>query len=179
MIIFLMLSFLFSALSYGASHYIDEPTREISELSKKYAIDDEKGKAEDIQKIDVLSKNNPDNVNVTRIYASILSSRGEYDKAIEILSGFNDNNKNASLILQECMLKDRVGKYDALCYENALRLINKSTHNNIDLLTILYLTNSKKFDEEKELYIKETNNLNSVQLFNTDKDTFLKRLYPN
>ncbi|OUF56587.1 hypothetical protein AZ044_002853, partial [Pluralibacter gergoviae] len=66
MIIFLMLSFLFSALSYGASHYIDEPTREISELSKKYAIDDEKGKAEDIQKIDVLSKNNPDNVNVTR-----------------------------------------------------------------------------------------------------------------
>jgi len=163
----------------NATTYIDQQTKEVSELAKKYSLADEVGKRAEIKKIANLSKENPNNINIIRIYASILSSRGEYSNAIKELGNFNKNNENAELALQECMLKDRIGNYDEPCYTNALRLIDSSAHANLDRLIILYLTNSPKFVQERERYIKSTNDAEGVVIFKMDKRSFLKELYPN
>lgn len=167
------------AFTCNATEYINQQTKEISELAKKYALADEKEKDIVIHKIDRLAKENPDDINTIRIYTSILSSRGEYSKATGILKTFNKNNKIPELYLQECMLKDRIGNYDENCYKKAMAMTDKTTHTSIDLLMILFLTNNKDFKKEKELYIKNTQNIQESDPFDKDKNSFLKEIYPH
>ncbi|AYH07268.1 hypothetical protein EXT68_21515 [Pectobacterium parmentieri] len=175
----IVLFFSMIVFSYAIDSYVDEPTRKASELARKYAIANDGEKKQELDNLQFLSEGNPRNINVTRIYSSILSSRGEYEKAILVLNSFNKYNEDYSLMLQECMLKDRIGKYNSLCYGDVISLMRNKDVHNIDYLMALFLNNDKDFNKEREMYIKSTGNKQDLDAFNNGKKELLKNLYPN
>lgn len=171
--------FLVAVFSTIAGTYIDSSTRQASELAKNYVLADEQGKAQVLDKIAVLVKNNPDNINVVRIYASMLTSHRDYKKAINAFSQFSHWRGASELTLQECMLKDRLGDYEPACYKSAQSFAKRSAHPGVDLLTILYLTGSKDFDKEKARYLSVTGDRQVEDYYDIDKADFLKKLFPD
>ncbi|AOR62533.1 hypothetical protein [Pectobacterium wasabiae] len=175
----MVLFFSMVVFSYAYDSYVDEPTKKASELARKYAIANDGEKKQELDNLQFLSDRNPNNINVTRIYSSILSSRGEYEKAIFVLNTFNKHDENYSLMLQECMLKDRIGKYNSLCYGDVISLMRSKGVNNIDYLMALFLNDDKDFNKERDVYMKNTDNKQDLDAFNNGKKELLKKLYPN
>lgn len=171
---------LISYYSHAVDSYIDMPTQKASELVKRYAIEnDDTDKNEALEGLHVLSTQNPNNVNVIRIYSSMLSSIGEYSQAGSLLHTFNQQHKNPSLMLNECMLKDRMGDYDLSCYKNFISLKRSENSDDIVYLMALFLTEDKEFEKEKEVYIKRTQNKEDLDAFNNGKSALLNELYPD
>ena len=178
-LIILASCFLVAVFSAIAGTYIDSSTRQASELAKNYVLEDEQGKVRVLDEMAVVVKNNPDNINVVRIYTSMLTSHRDYKKAINALSQFSHRRGASELTLQECMLKDRLGDYEPACYKSAQSVAKRSAHPGVDLLTILYLTGSKDFDKEKSRYISITGDRQVEDYYDMDKDAFLKKLFPD
>ncbi|NNS05780.1 hypothetical protein [Erwinia sp. JH02] len=169
-----------SYYSNAVDSYIDTPTQKASELVKEYAItDDEADKKSALEGLRLLSEQNPKNVNVIRIYSSVLSSKGEYSQAATLLHVFNQQNNYPSLILNECMLKDRMGNYDSACYSHFISLKRSLKVYDSDYLMALFLTEDGSFEKEKEAYIKNTPNKEDLDAFNNGKSALLEKLYPN
>ncbi|MGV3345463.1 hypothetical protein ACGVWS_06850 [Enterobacteriaceae bacterium LUAb1] len=176
----IVLPFLLIKLAYAVDLYADAPTKEASELTKQYVIaDDNSEKKAILEKLHSLAKNNTDNRNVIRMYSGMLASIGEYKQAISVLNAFNKEHTSATLMLHECMLKDRMGDYDSSCYENVITLKKSKGVNDIDYLMALFMTNNKDFNKEKDAYIKRTDNKQDLDAFNNEKKMLLKKLYPN
>ncbi|WP_455818999.1 hypothetical protein [Pseudomonas cerasi] len=168
-----------SCYSFAVDSYIDIPTQKASDLVRKYTLaDDEADKKSALEGLHFLSKKNPKNVNVIRIYSSVLSSKGEYNQAANLLHSFNKKNNHPSLILNECMLKDRIGNYDSVCYSHFISLKRSLKAFDSDYLMALFLTEDKDFEKEKEAYIKKMPNKEDLDAFNNGKKALLEKLYP-
>ncbi|UXY11949.1 hypothetical protein N7922_05295 [Kosakonia sp. ML.JS2a] len=177
-IVMLFILSIFS-VSVAAGGYADKPTAQASELSKKYVMADESAKPSVLQDFDHLARDNPDNVNVIRSYTSILSSRGEYEKAISLLEPVNKARNNPSLLLQECMLKDRIKNGDAACYKHVISLSERSGSENMDYLMALFFTDDGRFEAEKKKLAASNPSLSrDFGIFDQDKRQLLLSLYP-
>ncbi|GLR08294.1 hypothetical protein GCM10007905_10130 [Mixta theicola] len=174
------MTFLWVINAYAVEKQYEKSTKEASCLIKKYAISSN----EDIKKsilnnLSSLSDDNPDNINVIRMYSGVLSSRGEYKKAISVLEAFNQKHKNTSLLLHECMLKDRVGDYKPSCYKKVISLKRAGGVNDIDYLMALFMMDDKDFNKEKDIYMKKMNDNHDLEVFKNKKEKLLKVFYPN
>jgi len=165
--------------SSAVDSYVDVPTTKASELARKYVIADDDAKQKALDKLFLLAQENPRSINVMRIYASLLTWRGEYNKAIVLLESFNRRYENHPLMLQVCMLKDRLGDYDSLCYGNVISLMRAKNVNDVDYLMALFLTNDSNFEKARDRYVKSTGNKQVLDIFNGKRDALLKQLYPN
>ena len=169
-----------SYYSHAVGSYIDTPTQKASELVKKYTLtNDEADKKEALEGLRSLSTQNPNNVNVIRIYSNVLSSTGDYSQAVSVLHKFNQQHKNPLLMLNECMLKDRMGDYDLSCYKNVISLKRSENAHDIDYLMALFLTQDESFEKEKEAYIKWRQNKDDLDAFNHGKNALLNELFPD
>lgn len=158
---------------------IAEPTQQASELVKKYTLAEDTDKPAVLEDFDKLARKNPENVNVIRSYTSLLASRGDYQKSLTYLEPFNRANANPSLLLQECMLKERLGKKEDACYQ---RVISESESNhieNMDYLMALFFTNDDKFLAVKQRLLTKNPALSDdFTLFSQDKRSVLMVIYP-
>lgn len=177
--LFIALFFIFSVSVVAVSRYKDEPTQQASDLVKQYALADDAAKSIVLQDFDKLARENPENANVIRSYTSLLSSKGEYAKALAYLEPVNRANTDPSLLLQECMLKDRIGKKDKACYQRVI-VDSESKHlENMDYLMALYFTDDPKFPAQKQRLQQENPTLSrDFALFDQDKHSLLMSLYP-
>ncbi|UQY44902.1 hypothetical protein [Mixta hanseatica] len=175
----LMIIFLFAAMpTYGSADYVDALTKEASDLMRKYALADNQEQKQALEEIAALAKKNKSNENVIRIYTQILASSGHYKKAISVLEPFTRERPESALLLQECMLKERVRQHDAQCYKNALSAAEKKGVNNLDYLMILYFSGDKRFDQAKEKYLCHNGSDAIISIFDKSRDEVLKQLYP-
>ncbi|MHA0982228.1 tetratricopeptide repeat protein [Kosakonia cowanii] len=158
---------------------IAEPIQQVSELVKKYTLSEDTDKPAVLENFDKLARKNPENVNVIRSYTSLLASRGDYQKSLTYLEPVNRSNANPSLLLQECMLKERLGKKEDACYQ---RVISESESNhieNMDYLMALFFTNDDKFPAVKQRLLTKNPALsNDFTLFSQDKRSVLMAIYP-
>ncbi|AZI86371.1 hypothetical protein EH164_04455 [Kosakonia sp. CCTCC M2018092] len=158
---------------------IAEPKQQASELVKKYTLAEDADKTAVLEDFDKLARKNPENVNVIRSYTSLLSSRGDYQKSLTYLEPVNRANANPSLLLQECMLKERLGKKDDACYQ---RVISESESNhieNMDYLMALFFTNNDKFPTVKQRLLTKNPALSDdFNIFSQDKRSVLMVIYP-
>lgn len=177
--LFIALFFIFSVSVVAVSRYKDEPTQQASDLVKQYTLADDAAKPAVLQDFDKLARENPDNVNVIRSYTSLLSSRGEYAKALAYLEPVNRANTEPSLLLQECMLKERIGKKDKACYQRVIADSESKHLENMDYLMALYFADDQKFPAQKQrLEQKKPSLSRDFALFDQDKQTLLMSLYP-
>ncbi|PNS11615.1 hypothetical protein COO59_11400 [Mixta theicola] len=146
---------------------------------KKYAISDKAGKKEALEGIAILAHKNKLNENVIRIYVSLFSSNGEYKEAIKVLESLNKESPASALLLQECMLKDRIHHHDLACYKKALSIAENKGVRNTDHLIVLYFSGDKRFNEEKEKYLSHNSNDSIISIFDKERDAVLKEIYPN
>ena len=160
---------------------IAEPTQQASELVKKYTLSEDADKTAVLEDFDKLARKNPENVNVIRSYTSLLASRGDYQKSLTYLESVNraNANPNPSFLLQECMLKERLGKKEDTCYQ---RVISESESNhieNMDYLMALFFTNDDKFPAVKQRLLTKNPALSDdFTLFSQDKRSVLMAIYP-
>ncbi|WP_414163476.1 hypothetical protein ACMGGS_16210 [Superficieibacter sp. BNK-5] len=159
--------------------YADIPTKQASELVTKYTLADTKEKKVVQDKLNCLSKHNPNNNNVIRAYSSILISEGDYSEAVSLLNRYNAKNNDSSLKLQECMLKERTGEHDTLCYKHVISLVEGKGIKDTDYLMALFFTDDKRFTKEKEGYIARTGFERDLDIFNKSKSEVLQIFYPN
>lgn len=159
--------------------YADLPTKQASELIMKYTFADEKEKNIAREKLNCLAKHNPRNTNVIRAYASILISEKDYREALTLLKGYNTSNNDTPFKLQECMLRERVGEHDALCYKQVISLAEGKGIKDTDYLMALFFTDDKRFTKEKESYIARTGFERDFDIFNKSKSEVLQVFYPN
>jgi len=163
-------------LFFGAPA-IAEPTQQASELVKKYTLSEDADKLVVLEDFDKLARKNPENVNVIRSYTSLLASRGDYQKSLTYLKSVN--RANPSFLLQECMLKERLGKKEDTCYQ---RVISESESNhieNMDYLMALFFTNDDKFPAVKQRLLTKNPALSDdFTLFSQDKRSVLMAIYP-
>ncbi|WP_288882881.1 hypothetical protein [uncultured Kosakonia sp.] len=156
---------------------IAEPTQQASELVKKYTLSEDADKLVVLEDFDKLAPKNPKNVNVIRSYTSLLASRGDYQKSLTYLKSVN--RANPSFLLQECMLKERLGKKEDTCYQ---RVISESESNhieNMDYLMALFFTNDDKFPAVKQRLLTKNPALSDdFTLFSQDKRSVLMAIYP-
>ncbi|MEN4873099.1 hypothetical protein [Kosakonia cowanii] len=158
---------------------IAEPIQQVSELVKKYTLSEDTDKPAVLEDFDKLARKNPENVNVIRSYTSLLASRGDYQKSLAYLEPVNRANADPSLLLQECMLKERLGKKEDACYQ---RVISESESNhieNMDYLMALFFTNDDKFPAVKQRLLTKNPALSDdFTLFSQDKRSVLMAIYP-
>ncbi|MFE8100768.1 hypothetical protein RBA71_04605 [Brenneria goodwinii] len=167
------------AMAGGSGGYVDKPTEEASELVRKYVISDDSGKSSILNNLAKLADSNPENINVIRIYASLLSSEGMYKKAISYLEPINKVKTTPSLLLQECMLKDRINKTDLNCYKKVIFLSENNDTENMDYLMALFLSGDDRFEKKKEILMKNNQSLeNDFSIFSHDKKSVLQSIYP-
>lgn len=166
--------------AYAVDNNYEKLTEEASFLLKEY-VDSTDGDVKNsiLSRLSVLSNNNPDNINVVRMYTGILSSRGEYKKAIFVLEPFNRKNKDTSLLLHECMLKDRVGDYEESCYRKVISLKRSNGINDVDYLMALFMVGDKNFDKDKSIYMKGRDDNDDLKIFENKKEKILNVFYPN
>jgi len=177
--LFIALFFIFSVSVVAVSRYKDEPIQQASDLVKQYTLADDVAKPAVLQDFDKLARENPDNANVIRGYTSLLSSRGEYAKALAYLEPVNRANTEPSLLLQECMLKERIGKKDKACYQRVIADSESKHLENMDYLMALYFADDQKFPAQKQrLEQKKPSLSRDFALFDQDKQTLLMSLYP-
>ncbi|MGV3346209.1 hypothetical protein ACGVWS_10895 [Enterobacteriaceae bacterium LUAb1] len=167
--------------NYAIASYVDLPTKEASTLITEYFTGEGKTtKAEVIEKLHNLAKENPDNINVIGTYMTVLVSSADYKKAIHVLESFNERHTNVSLILSECMLKDRIGDYDSACYEKVISLKKAKGKKDSEYLLALFMMGDKNFHNEKEAYLKNHRDFKKdLDIFNNGKRNILNELYPN
>ncbi|MCG8709070.1 hypothetical protein JHU04_002301 [Brenneria sp. 4F2] len=167
------------AIASGSGGYVDKPTEEASKLARKYVTSDDSGKSFILKNLAGLADSNPENVNVIRIYTSLLSSEGEYKKAIPYLESINKEKTTLSLLLQECMLKDRINKTDLSCYKKFIFLSESNETENMDYLMALFFSDDDRFEEKKSALMKKNQSLeNDFSIFSHDKKSVLKSIYP-
>ncbi|MBT0720892.1 hypothetical protein HGT70_06300 [Rosenbergiella collisarenosi] len=177
-VISLFLLLMVSDCAVGSQY--EKATREASSLLSEYIYsthDDVKKTI--LSKLSYLSYNNPGNINVVRSYTGILSSVGEYKKAISVLESFNKRIKNTSLLLHECMLKDRVGDYEESCYRKVISLKKFNGVNDVDYLMALFMVGDNEFNKEKGIYKKGRDDNDDLNVFKNKKEDILKEFYPN
>ncbi|ARJ41748.1 hypothetical protein B1H58_06740 [Pantoea alhagi] len=178
--ILLAMTFLWIFNAYATINNDKNSTEEASCLTKKYvASNNENIKKTLLTKLSSLSDSNPDNINIIRMYSGLLASGGKYKKAISVLEPFNQKHKNASLLLQECMLKDRIGNYEPSCYKKVIALKRASGINDTDYLMALFMISDKDFSQEKNLYMQGRDDNHDLEAFNHKKEKLLKIFYPN
>lgn len=178
-ILLIALFLIFSVSVVAVSHYKDEPTQQASDLVKQYTLADDVAKSSVLQDFDKLARENPENANVIRSYTSLLSSRGEYAKALAYLEPVNKSNANPSLLLQECMLKERIGKKDEACYQRVIAESERNHLENMDYLMALFFTDDKKFPVQKQRLQQQNPALSGdLILFDQDKRGVLMSIYP-
>lgn len=174
------MAFLWAFNAYAIEKQDEKATREASLLMREYALaSDDNIKITIINKLSSLFESNPGNSGVVRVYSGALSSRGEYKKTIAVLESFNRKHKDASLLLHECMLKERVGNYDPSCYKKVISIKKADGVKDIDYLMALFMINDKAFNREKKLYMKGRNDNDDLKVFNTKKENLLKVFYPD
>lgn len=172
----LIMFFIFS--SYPVYSENNSSTMKASSLVREYVeSDDQSIKKEVLYSLSKLYEHNLDDANIIRMYSGILSSAGDYKEAINVLSRFNVKHKNPSLMLNECMLKDRSGDYDPSCYSKVIEL--KKGVNDIDYLMALFMINDQSFYKEKRLYMKGRADNQDLDIFKHDKQKILNNLYPD
>lgn len=175
----LFLSAVFSFHLSAASHSQDKPTAQASELAKEYVMADETEKRAVMQDFDQLARANPDNLNVIRIYTSLLSSQKEYKKALAYLEPVNKEKNDPSLLLQECMLKDRIERTDMACYQHVVAVSERDGVKNMDYLMALYFSGNEKFPSVKKEMEERNPALSSdFSIFAQDKRSALLVIYP-
>ena len=158
---------------------IAEPTQQASELVKKYTLSEDTDKPAVLENFDKLARKNPENVNVIRSYTSLLASRGDYQKSLTYLEPFNRANANPSLLLQECMLKERLDKKEDACYQRVISESESKHIENMDYLMALFFTNDDKFPAVKQRLLTKNPALsNDFTLFSQDKRSVLMAIYP-
>ncbi|WP_039057150.1 hypothetical protein [Enterobacter sp. Bisph1] len=174
----LLLSLIFCGAAVADGN-MDKPTAKASELAKRYVLANETDKPSVLQEFDNLAQDNPDNVNVIRNYTSLLSSRGQYEKAIAWLVPINKVRNNPSLLLQECMLKHRVSHSDTACYKRVIGLSEHQGREDMDYLMALYFTDDRTFQTVKQRLLQQNPAFSSdFTLFEQDKLDMLRSLYP-
>lgn len=178
----LALLFLLAVISFNLSadsHYRDKLTAQAAELAKKYAMADDAEKSAVMSDFDQLARENPENVNVIRIYTSLLSSQREYKKALAYLEPVNKEKNNSSLLLQECMLKDRLERTDLACYQHVIAMTEHDGVQNMDYLMALYFSGNEKFQTVKKEMEEHNQALRAYfSFFEQDKRSALLTLYP-
>lgn len=175
-----IMAFLWAFNAYAIENKDEKATREASLLVREYAFESDGNiKIKIINNLSSLFESNQDNSNVVRVYSGVLSSRGEYKKTIAVLESFNRKHKDASLLLHECMLKDRIGNYEPSCYKKVISLKKTNGVNDIDYLMALFMISDKTFNREKNLYMKGRDDNDDLKVFNTKKENLLKILYPD
>lgn len=176
----ILLILLFTISAYAVENKYENPTEEASFLINEYVSStDSAVKKSIVNRLSSLYQDNPDNINIVRMYTGILSSTGDYKKAIFVLELFNRKNKNTSLLLHECMLKDRVGDYEESCYRKVISLERFNGVNDIDYLMALFMVGDKSFDKEKNIYMRGRNDNDDLKIFENKKEYILKEFYPN
>lgn len=177
----LLIFILFASCYCHAIGFNDETTtKKASNLVMEYINSDSHvKKGEVVCKLHKLYNNDQDNINIVRMYTEVLSSEGKYHEAINVLSLFNSKNKNPSLLLNECMLKDRMGNNEPSCYAKVISLKEASNKKDIDYLMALFMTNDKRFDKEKRIYMKGRNDNHDMEIFKYNKRKVLSELYPD
>ncbi|QTF07910.1 hypothetical protein HC231_08175 [Brenneria izadpanahii] len=178
-ITFFFTFFSLAAMASDSGGYIDKPTEKASELVKKYVISGDSDKPSILNNLTKLADSNPENINVIRIYTSLLSSERMYKKAISYLEPINKSKTTSSLLLQECMLKDRINKTDLSCYKKVVFLSEKNGTENMDYLMALFFSDDEKFEKKKNTLIKNNHSLeNNFSIFSYDKKSVLQSIYP-
>lgn len=175
-----ILMLLLLAMAYAVKNKHENSTREASLLLKEYvsSTDDDQKKSI-LNRLSSLYHDDPENINVVRMYIVILSSTGEYKKAIFVLESFNRKNENPSLLLHECMLKDRIGDYEESCYRKVISLKKAHGINDADYIVALFMVGDKGFDKEKDIYMKGRDDNDDLNIFENKKEDILKELFPN
>ena len=158
----------------------DLSTITASGLVREYIMSDDKSsKTLAMKQLNQLHKDNPENINLLRMYSGILASSGEYRKAIKIISIYNLGHSEPSFLLSECLLKDRTGDYDPECYNKVITLKTSLNAKDIDYLMALFMTHHQNFKKEKSIYMQGRDDNQDLDIFDLSKQDVLKILYPD
>lgn len=159
--------------------YADKPTAEASDLMKQYVMSSGSGRVEVLHRLEALSADHPDNVNVRRMYANLLVSDGQYDRAISQYEILNKKDPRPVLLLPECMLKERVGKKESGCYQSVIAIAEAKNIRDSDYLTALYFAEDKRFLAEKDKFIHD-NKMKKADfaVFTLSREKILHTLFP-
>ncbi len=176
----LMVPFIvFSAGASAVTQSESEPIELAFELETDYRLADNATKTEVLEAFEALARANPDDASVISRYVNLLISRGEYRQAIGFLEPVNKVDPTSSLLLKECMLKDRVGEKEAGCYQRVPGVTHGEPGNHLDYLMALYFSDEAKFNAEKQRLQKLHPELESdFALFEQDRLNILLSLYP-
>ncbi|RUT66925.1 hypothetical protein CKG00_11415 [Morganella morganii] len=117
-------------------------------------------------------------MNIANIYISGLVGERQYDLALsEINEIHNDEEGRFSLL--KCILMDRLGEEVADYYTSYIEIKNKKKEKDIDYIMALYLSESPKYQTEKEEYIKNSKFADDLQPLDTkSKREILSELFP-
>ena len=172
------LALLFVFWSSAAADTSDKstPTEQALGLETKYEMAKEAAKPDLLNAFEDLAQANPENADIISRFVRLLYSHGDYSKAIAYLEPLNSTAPSSSLMLQECMLKDRVGKKEEGCYQRVLGLPDGEL---MDHMMALYFTDEAKFHARKAHLLKLHPELKSdFAIFEQDKLNILRSLYP-
>lgn len=170
---------LLSVVNSGFSAEQNQDLSTASDLVREYIMSDDKSaKTLASDKLNMLYKNNHENINILRMYSGILASSGEYQEAIKILSEYNKNHSETSLMLSECLLKDRTGTYEPECYNKVITLKKYNHSKDIDYLMALFMTHDENFKNEKSIYMQGRDDNQDLDIFNYSKQDLLMNIYP-
>lgn len=157
----------------------DKTTQEGVMLMDKLIRSEDNEKNEIFKKFKILVDENPDNINVRKMYTNSLLSYGHYTEGLKQLEIQNKMHFTRTDLLTECMVKERLGKRDDECYKQVVHLSEQQPAVDPDYLTALYFSDDERFPAIKERAIKEgVFKESDLLIFTLSKETMLREFYP-
>jgi hypothetical protein len=157
----------------------DKPTQEAVVLTDKLITSAYHEKNEIFKKFKKLLDENPENINVMKMYTNSLLSYGHYTEGLKQLEILNKKHFTRTNLLTECMVKERLGKKDEECYRQVIQLSEQQQSIDSDYMSALFFANDKRFKPLKERLIKEGRFKESdFLIFTLGKENILREFYP-
>lgn len=164
-----------------ANEHSNNGVKVASDLIMKLTFADSEGEKNRIlNEIKKVKESNPADMNIANIYISGLVGEKKYGLALSEINKLNNEDENGRFSLLKCMLMDRLEKKEvADCYISYIEIKNKKKEKDIDYIMALYLSESPKYQTEKEEYIKNSKFADDLQLLDTkSKKEVLSELFP-
>ncbi|MDX5630379.1 MULTISPECIES: hypothetical protein [unclassified Brenneria] len=161
------------------SEHVDMATQRVAELTKSLMTADKNEKNEIFNRIKIILDENPENINVRKMYANNLLAEGRYPEGLKNLEIINKQHLTRTDLLAECMVKERLGKKDENCYRKVIQLSEKASIVDSDYITAIFFVDEKRFSILTERLIKEGKFKESDFLvFTLGKEKMLREFFP-
>ncbi|AHK20678.1 hypothetical protein BF17_16255 [Yersinia similis] len=169
----------FSLPIFNESLPADDPTQEAVLLVQKLITSEDSEKSEIFKQFKNLLDENPENINVRKMYTNSLLADRYYAEGLQELEILNKKHFTRTDLLTECMVKERLGKRDDECYRQVIHLSEQQQSIDSDYLTALFFANDKRFEPLKNRLIKEgVFKESDLLIFTLSKETMLREFYP-